>query len=377
MASTSSVNTKQYRFGLTLVSSLVAGCISLYLGSLASTLDLELRQTLASTFGTQTAAQANTAFGLGGAGVLLIAFGSCLIGTRLAFGPRLICWLQLFIVSILLQWFALYSNVPMSATAFFLAILSGGSAGYLQRLFWQRETKHQAQYYELVLRNRELQEARLQMVKQDEVDRRLLAADLHDQVLNDLKAIGQKVSILKANPREDTGKEIDLLLQQTMTGIREVMDSLSPAVLEHLGLPASIEDCLRRASERSGFKVRFKNSIAENDLAAVGQIEQILLYRLVQECCTNISKHAQANRVKATMEKEGEQLVIAISDDGQGIDPSVRLMESRGLRYMRQRADLIGANIAWLPGDEGKGTKVEIRLPVAHENDAAKPQQTA
>jgi signal transduction histidine kinase len=369
MASTPSANTKQYRFGLTLVCSLVASGISLYLGSLASTLDLELRQILASTFGTPATAAANTSFGPGATGVLLIAFAACLVGTRLASGPRLICWLQLFIVSILLQWFALYSHLQTSPTSFLLAIISGGSLGYLQRLFWQRETKHQAQQYELILRNRELQEARLQMVKQDEVDRRLLAADLHDQVLNDLKAIGQKVSMFKSNPSEDASKEIDRLLQQSMSGVREVMDSLSPAVLEHLGLPASIEDSLRKASERGGFKVHFKNSMSEGDLAAVGQIEQILLYRLVQECCTNISKHAQANRVKGAVEKDGQQMIISISDDGRGIDPSVRMMESRGLRYMRQRADLIGAQIAWLPGEEGKGTKVEIRLPLQVKND--------
>jgi signal transduction histidine kinase len=365
MANTSSLKTKQYRWGLTLLSSVVAGCISLYAGTLASPLDLQLRQILASTFATQAPVQSNTAFGPAAIAVLLIAIAACLVGVRLASGPRLICWLQLFVISILLQWFALYSSLSTSPTAFFLAILSGGGLGYLQRLFWQRETRHQAQYYELILRNRELQEARLLMVKQDEVDRRLLAADLHDQVLNDLKVIGQKVSILKANPREDTGKEIERLLQQTISGIREVMDSLSPAVLEHLGLPAAIEDCLRKGSERGGFKVYFKNLVAESDLEALGQIEQILLYRLVQECSTNICKHAQAKRVKGSMETAGEQLLIAISDDGRGIDPAVRLTDSRGLKYMRQRADLIGANIAWLPGEEGNGTKVEIRVPLA------------
>jgi signal transduction histidine kinase len=125
---------------------------------------------------------------------------------------------------------------------------------------------------------------------------------------------------------------------------------------------------LRRAAERGGFRTRFKNSLTENDLSAVGQIEQILLYRIVQECCTNICKHAQAERVIGSLRREGKQLIVEIIDDGVGIDPSLNSQQSRGFIYMRQRADLIGAQIAWLPGDEGRGTKVEIRMPLVSES---------
>ncbi len=367
VTSTSTASKKQRRFALTLASSLVAGCLSLYLGSLLPELDQALRHGLADTFGQQTSVNASGTVAPGAVCVLVIAFAACLVGSRLTSLPRSICLLQLFVVSVLLQWFALYSKLPSSPAAYLLAIATGCGVGYWLRLFWQQETKHQAQYYELVLRNHELQEARLQMARQDEVDRRLLAADLHDQVLNDLKLIAEKVNALKANPGQDPGNEIETLLQQTMTDIREVMDSLSPATLEHLGLPASLEDLLRRAAERGGFRTRFEHSLTENDLSAVGQIEQILLYRIVQECCTNICKHSQAKRVKGSLERDGKRLIVTIVDDGVGIDPSINSQQSRGFNYMRQRADLIGAQIAWLPGDEGRGTKVEIRMPLVSE----------
>ena len=54
--------------------------------------------------------------------------------------------------------------------------------------------------------------------------------------------------------------------------------------------------------------------------------------------------------------------MITINDDGKGLDPAKQRQDSRGLKYMRLRADLIGATIAWKQGENDKGTKVEIRL---------------
>jgi len=143
-----------------------------------------------------------------------------------------------------------------------------------------------------------------------------------------------------------------------------VMDSLSPAVIEHLGFAAAVEDCLRRAGERGRFKVRFKKEGAVDQLATLDLIEQTLLFRLVQECGNNITKHGQASLVKLHLEVQDDALLIRVSDNGVGIPEAVDVNDSRGLKYMRQRGDLIGATIAWLAGEGGKGTTVEIRLPL-------------
>jgi signal transduction histidine kinase len=149
-----------------------------------------------------------------------------------------------------------------------------------------------------------------------------------------------------------------------MNGVRDVMDSLSPTVLEHLGFYAAVEDCLRRAGERGGFKVRCKKEGPVDQLARLDLIEQTLLFRLVQECGNNITKHAQASMVKLRLEVTDKVLVLSISDNGVGIPEAVDVNESRGLKYMRQRGDLIGATIAWLAAEGGQGTTVEIRMPL-------------
>jgi len=296
--------------------------------------------------------------------VFFVSLAACFAG-NLSSLPRSICCFQLLVVSIICQWLCFLTSVAPHPLAFMMAIVLGASAGYLLRLKRLNASKQQAGSSELLLRKRELLEARLQMVKQDEVDRRLLAADLHDQVLNDLKVVNQQFHSFKDQPNEAAATAIEKLLQQSMNGVRDVMDSLSPAVLEHLGFSAALEDCLKRASERSsGFKVRFKNEAVGDDFSELNLTEQTLLYRLVQECGTNICKHAEATVVRVSLNKSGDELVICVSDNGKGIPLNVDTMNSRGFQYMRQRADLIGATIAWSPGEQNKGTTVEIRMPV-------------
>lgn len=285
-------------------------------------------------------------------------------GFKLNAFARIIVGIQLFVVSLFFQWaawkFFHFVGHPLgySGVVFFGCLVGTSLRGLeLQR----RESE--SRYYELKIRNKELQETRLSLVKQDEIERRMLAADLHDQVLNDMKQLVQRFEAHVSEKGE--GEEVPKvrsLAAKVMLEIREVMDSLCPSVLEHLGMLAAIEDCLRKGGERSGFKVRFRSKIDSDEFKCMSIVEQSLLYRLVQESVTNICKHAEAGIVRLTVDKDDDVLVITINDDGKGIDPSKMRLDSRGLKYMRLRADLIGATIAWKEGDNNRGTKVEIRV---------------
>ncbi len=221
---------------------------------------------------------------------------------------------------------------------------------------------------ELLLRHKELQATRMQMVKQDEVDRRTLAADLHDQVLNDLKNAKQKVATMQAGQSKDKS-EIEELLTHAMDQVRDVMDSLSPSVLDHLGLSAAIEECLRQGAERAGFKVRFNGVVDRTPLDHLSMVEQAMLYRLVQETVNNICKHAGAVIVRGIVEVDNNRLKITIADDGKGFDRALVNTDSRGLRFMRQRADLIGATVSWSAPEGEKGTVVEITTNLPGKNN--------
>lgn len=303
----------------------------------------------------------------------VIAFGSECIVFKLVGVPRKVALLQLLVAAILCLGFLLYCQLSVSVISFLFVNILGYVLGNFFRYYAQREKEQEAVFYELKLANRQLQEARLFMAKQDEIDRRLLAADLHDQVLNDLKLVSEKAKSMKTNPREDTAKEVEKLLQQSMKAVREVMENLSPSLIEHLSFASAVEDCLRNAASRGGFKVKFKCQCAEESLDNMSSVQKILLYRLIQECCTNVCKHAQASELRVNIDSEkadtsADAFCLRIVDDGKGMNVSDVDPQSRGLQYMRQRAQLIGASIVWLPGPENKGTAVEIRWsPTADE----------
>jgi signal transduction histidine kinase len=247
----------------------------------------------------------------------------------------------------------------------FLAVALGQLGGWIVCQIDRQLLKAEAQNFELKLRNRELVDAKLQMVKQDEIERRLLAADLHDQVLNDLKAIRNTLNEYFEKPDPSVAASIDKSIERTMMEIREVMDSLCPFSLEILGLPAALDECLRRGSEKAGFKGKVRDTLQPGDLDHLSIVELSMLYRLVQESITNICKHAGATAVKITIENRDGHLLIAVIDDGKGIDAEKLKSDSRGVAYMRQRADLIGASINWRRGADDRGTVVEISTNLA------------
>ncbi|MCC7530798.1 MAG: hypothetical protein IT342_19910 [Candidatus Melainabacteria bacterium] len=296
---------------------------------------------------------------------LLLSFAGVMIGWKLAATARALAFLQPFCASLLLTWGAWkYLHIDLTPVTFIISIALGVAGGYAIRRWDAAATRMQSQFYQLNLRNTELRDVRLQMVRQDEVERRMLAADLHDQVLNDMKRLRKKFEAYAKDRSDERKEEIDQILAATMVEIREVMDSLCPSALEHLGLSAALEDCLRKAGEKGGFKARFKSKVEDADIEKLSLVEQSLLYRLVQEALTNVIKHAQAKTVRLHAEKDGESMLVSIADDGKGIAEGKMNEESRGLRYMRQRADLIGATISFRAG-EGVGTPgtiVEIRV---------------
>lgn len=338
-------------------------------------------------------------FGFNCALVAAFSMACALAGYTLGTKATFAAVLQLFVLLLLCQW--LLWNL-CSLRCYPLAILIATTAALtgakVLRALTRRTSSTQSHNYELMLRNVELTQARLQMVRKDEVERRLLAADLHDQVLNDLKTAKQNFSVYKEQHaygtelHSETAAQIERLLVQAMEDIREVMDSLCPSVLEHLGLIAAVDECLRRACRTAGLKRRFNCRLVEDDLSGFSTTQCALIYRLIQESVNNACKHAGGKMLSINIEKvktgkdgcgkhvfeeerlgEGRfEMIVQVVDDGKGIDLTAGSHdETRGIRYMKQRADLIGAKIGWHSNNNGAnslgvvcGTLVEIRVPL-------------
>ena len=219
---------------------------------------------------------------------------------------------------------------------------------------------------------RDLIDGLLQFVTLAESERKLLAADLHDQTLSDLRELARIARRLFELPEEKMSPEVrDGLgyivtgLGETMNEVRRAMESLSPSALDTLGLLPALENCLTRAASASErpFATRFACLVKEEDVRLT-ETEQLLVYRIVQEAINNISTHAHARSVELLVARVGDELFIRVVDDGRGMTESGELGRARGLENMRYRARLIGANLTWLRGMGGQGTAVEVYVPM-------------
>lgn len=278
----------------------------------------------------------------------------------------IVVFLQLSALGILLAWLSAQLAGSASVLASLIASTLSFALGLMAREVKTAEEQQTSRYFELAIKNAELDQTRLALLKQDEADRRILASDLHDQVLNEIKQIKSKVIALTGSPaiEKDSIDSIEQSLDTAGRHIRDVMESLFPSVLENLGLCSALDQLTRDCCHKAGLQGRFLKTIDDKHLQNLTKTEELILFRLTQEAINNIVKHAQAKTVRVNLEGQEGRLVLCVIDDGSGFSVKER-GESRGLRYMRLRADLIGATISWsdnLKEDQPTGTVVKIDL---------------
>jgi signal transduction histidine kinase len=174
-------------------------------------------------------------------------------------------------------------------------------------------------------------------------------------------------------------KEARDLTERTILEMRRLIAALSPAVLEQLGLGAALRQLVNRFRRLHPSRVR----LLLGRLGRLPQYTEIIVYRLVQECCNNIAKHSGANSVNISVSSADGWVRLAVEDNGVGfkVDEALARKDSFGLSGMRERVALLGGrfDIRSHPSDgngslerknKGRGTKILIGLPVAKEPPA-------
>jgi signal transduction histidine kinase len=195
-----------------------------------------------------------------------------------------------------------------------------------------------------------------------EEERRRLAADLHDQVLPELRHIAGEVDRLKghANGLAPDLERLERDVRGTMDSVREVMEALRPSALDMLGLADALESYFRKGAARCSPPLAVSvRRAGEEPLLAAG--ESLALYRICQEAINNVLKHSGAARAGLEVRNEAGVLSLVIWDDGRGLDVEACAGKGHGLSNIRYRADLVGATVEWSSA-EGGGTRVEVRL---------------
>ena len=207
-------------------------------------------------------------------------------------------------------------------------------------------------------------------VEIEELERKRLSAELHDEIGQYLTALGINLSIVKMNlpPGADTliHDRIDEsfnLLKRTTAQIKGVMSNLRPTVLDEYGLVPALQWYTEENAKRTGIEIFF--TADELPCRPVTEIE-IALFRIAQEAINNAIKHARANRINMTLNYLESKLLLVIADDGAGFETQavqVRNDSGWGLMIMRERCLGIKGRFR-VESIPGQGTRIYVEVPL-------------
>lgn len=210
-----------------------------------------------------------------------------------------------------------------------------------------------------------------QLIASQERERRRIAAEPHDSlgqhllIIKNRAAMGEAVTTLDT-PARMQFDEITTSAAFALEEVRQIAHDLRPVHLEILGLTAVLEDMVERVAGAAGLSIT--TDIKPLD-AAVGPDAAITLYRIVQECLSNIVRHANATRASVEASVDGETVNVTVRDNGTGfLLGEVRDAGPRptglGLSSIAERAQMMGAAHT-ITSAPGRGTTVSISIPTA------------
>ncbi|MCX7615408.1 MAG: ammonium transporter [Clostridiales bacterium] len=211
--------------------------------------------------------------------------------------------------------------------------------------------------------NIELKKRANMLVATQEREREKIARDLHDGVGQSLVALKIHLGLIQNKTQDEalknqTDKTIKLA-EDTIEEIRNVIYNLKPVELNKDGLAISIRHLCEKLKEISSIKF---NCMIANDLPQWNETEELNLYRIVQECLTNIMKHSEATEVDVSMNMPSDDLLfIGISDNGKGFDIK-NVKSGLGLTTIKERAAMLNAKIM-IDSEEGRGTRIILEVP--------------
>ena len=211
-----------------------------------------------------------------------------------------------------------------------------------------------------------------QLLHLQDQERRRIARELHDSSGQLLAALGMNLSLVESengniDPR--TAKAIQEsigLVQELSRELRTISHLLHPPLLDEVGLASGLRSYLDGFTERS--KIRVDLEIPE-DLGRLPQDLETAIFRIVQECLTNIHRHSQSPIARIRITRSDSQVSLEVEDKGKGIPPEKRqAMDSEGvagvgIRGMRERLRHLGGCLEI--NSTETGTVVVARLPVS------------
>lgn len=211
--------------------------------------------------------------------------------------------------------------------------------------------------------------SRLQTMQDEE--RKRLARELHDSVGQTLAALSINIGIVHAQSHKLDSfgaravSENAVLVEQVSREIRTISHLLHPPLLDIAGLVSALRWYVDGFSERSNIKVDLE---LPTDFARLPDELEIAIFRIVQECLTNIHRHSGSATASIRLRQEGSHLTVQVQDNGKGIPPEKQheLIESGGgvgFAGMRERLRRLGGILDVQSGASGTVVSATFEMP--------------
>jgi two-component system, NarL family, sensor histidine kinase DevS len=202
------------------------------------------------------------------------------------------------------------------------------------------------------------------VVAGQEVERRRLARELHDETGQALTSILLGLKSVEDAPDSKSMRaaaaELRELVVATLQDVRRLAVELRPKVLDDFGLVAAVERLAETISERSGVEVQLETRLGAERLP---ELVETTLYRIVQEALTNAIKHAQASKVSILLVRRERAVTAVVEDDGVGFEVEEARADGLGLPGMRERVELLEGKLT-VESSPRAGTTIAAEVPL-------------
>ncbi|MEM7029700.1 MAG: ATP-binding cassette domain-containing protein [Chloroflexota bacterium] len=218
--------------------------------------------------------------------------------------------------------------------------------------------------------NLALQAAQLRLLTEREQERKRLARELHDQVIQDLLSVNYQLEELEDDDDMSVLMVAELLdartnIRRLVEDVRRICGNLRPPTIDSLGLGAAIQSYAQDWADRTAVHVELDIDI---ELGRLPEATELSIFRIVQESLNNVRQHAEAEHVQILLKHTSPRLLmISIADDGRGVDEAFDLSALQGqghygLLGISERVALMGGRLK-LQNRHGGGLLIQAEIP--------------
>lgn len=217
--------------------------------------------------------------------------------------------------------------------------------------------------------NAALQATQRRLITEREDERKALARELHDQIIQDLLGLNYRLeeveSLEKPGVLQKEVASIRQGIRDLVSELREMCSNLRPPAIDHHGLAAAIDSLAHEWAERNDIQLQLE---IDPTLGRLPETIELSIFRIVQEGLNNIRKHAAARHVRLSLQcTSSANLLMRLEDDGRGLPTptdlaSLSLNKHFGLVGISERVALLGGFMN-IESSAGSGTILQVEIP--------------